>query len=516
VFATAVSGWGGEDDDLWHRLRLTGLLKKPKPRPTPPPTKNGKKYRGPKFWPPEIERPPKGRGQFTPISEAQTVHVNQKSHNQWNRIGYMLELMQNNSHRWQKDGLSDLRMTLTQDATTVTHVDSIDVMNRTSFDTIRGASAASRALVTTKATTTSYTRKHFVTAKQSGSIVNSLAIDPTALASFAAIHHLKAIPKITALEYLHITSTNGGRVERAGAAAGIAWGACHYRHAREKEMKCPDIAQPELEGKVKMRGGYFTHTPWHSPLQDFEENPYKDRPTFTVVRNPYERLIELFYCPWHGYKGLNAYDKRELNIFVQNALYPPKPPEDEKGKEGGVGVKVRTLGDTAPDEVKGKVVGTNAQGGKIIDMGTKPKKEEPEKKKEEPKKTLAEVHLRPQFHYVFANNKIETYSDPFVTHVLRFENLEQEFPELMKLYGLDYKVRLPVDSMGVQDHNKIFTPKDFDAKTLEMIHRFYRHDFDRFGYERIPLPPTMAPTLAPTLAPSQAPAAFPPASQQNE
>jgi len=435
-------GWGGEDDELWHRLRLAGLLKKPVRRPTPPPSKDGKPYKGPKFWPPEIERPHKGRGKFRPISEAQTVHHNEKGHNQWTRIGYMLELMQNNSARWKKDGLSDLRMTITGDAMTVTHLESIEVNNSTTI-----ADTDPTVLATTRATTTTITRKHYVTAKQKGSVVSSLSIEPSALASFVAIHHISAIPKITPLEFIHVTQTDGGRIERAGARAGIPWGACHYHHALEKEMHCPDIADPEWEGKVKLRPELGTHSPWHSPLQDFEENPYKGRPTFAIVRSPYDRLIDYYYCPWNGYKDEEPNNPRNLNKFIQARLFPPRPQKkpEEKGK----------------------------------------KEEEKEKIPPPP----AFFHLRPEFHYVFANNVIADHSQPFVTHILRYENLEEDFAGLMKMYGMDKRVVLPLALPKPDQENRLLTPDDFSDSSLRMIHKFYNNDFVRFGYSMRPTQP---------------------------
>ncbi|CAB9505606.1 Beta-1,4-galactosyltransferase 3 [Seminavis robusta] len=428
-------GWGGEDDELWHRLRLTGLLKKPVKRPTPTPAPNGKPYKGPKFWPPEIVRPPKGKGRFRPISEAQTVHHNQKEHNQWTRIGHMLELMQNNSARWKQDGLSDLRMTVTGDAMTVTHMDSIAFTNH-SVPTDPSIAA------TTQSSTTTITRKHYPTAKRQGSVISSLSIEPAALASFAAIHHIRAIPKLTALEFIHVTQTDGGRIERAGAKAGIAWGACHYHHALEEKMGCPDKDDPEWEGRVKQRKSRAGHTPWHSPLQDFEENPYRGRPTFAVVRHPYDRLIDFFYCPWNGFKGEKTPSAADLNAFLQNAMFPPPIPAEDDGTKN--------------------------------------------KKTKAPKRPTpaAFSHLRPLSHYVFAHDEIHLYSKPFVTHMVHYENLEQEFRTLMQQYGLQNAVMLPTKTPSGSKYIKTLTPHDFFPKTLEMIHKFYAGDFDRFNYDR--------------------------------
>jgi Sulfotransferase family len=345
----------------------------------------------------------------------------------------MLGQMQNNSNRWTTDGLSDLRMTVTGDATTITHWDSVSLQNLNP-----GVAATSQA------TTTTITRKHFVSAKQQGSIISSLSIAPAALAAFAAIHHIKAIPKITPLEFLHVTQTDGGRIERAGAKAGISWGACHYHHALEVAMRCPDRHDPELEGKVRQRRDRGSNTPWHAPLQDFEENPYKGRPTFAVVRNPYDRLIDFFYCPWNGYNGDRTPNSTDLNLFLQNAMYPeyPEVPLVE-GKDG--------------------------------EKQTNPPRPIPE----------AFLFLRPQFHYVFANNEIASYSLPFVTHVLRFESIEEDFGNLMRLYNLHDKVSLPTREPSRSKHAKTLTPLHFDQKTLNMIHRFYAGDFARFNYSQI-------------------------------
>ena len=224
-------------------------------------------------------------------------------------------------------------------------------------------------------------------------------------------------------------------------------------------MHCPDIAMPELEGNAPMRPDRASHTPWHSPLQDFMENPYKGRPTFAVVRNPYDRLIGFFYCPWNGYKGSSPNDPRSLNTFIQDALFPkPKP----------------TL---APK------------------TGTPPPVA--------PIKPAAMLHLRPQYHYIYATNEIMKHSKPFVTHVLHYENLEEDFRNLMKMYGMEEKILLPSDRLQAATKGpQTLTVDDFSDATLRMIHRFYGKDFIRFGYKmkHVKPAPTKPPTMAPTTA----------------
>ena len=84
-------GWGGEDDDLYERLRINKLLV---------PNNSGGMA---------LKRPPKGNGVFRVISQDQEHH--EKHHK--DPVQYQLTLtrreqMRKGSTRWKTDGLSDL------------------------------------------------------------------------------------------------------------------------------------------------------------------------------------------------------------------------------------------------------------------------------------------------------------------------------------------------------------------------------------------------------------------------
>lgn len=87
--------------------------------------------------------------------------------------------------------------------------------------------------------------------------------------------------------------------------------------------------------------------------------------------------------------------------------------------------------------------------------------------------------------YPFGDHYSEQYLyiEPGV-HVLRFESLALDFAKLMMQYGLPtvLDVRRNVGA------KKEFTPADFSAETLRLIHEVYRRDFELFGYTMIKLP----------------------------
>merc|ERR1711862_272087 len=83
------------------------------------------------------------------------------------------------------------------------------------------------------------------------------------------------------LEFVHIKKNAGTAIEKAGADANIAWGACHYVILAFCEGVKPDKAKE-----------YSGGSPWHDP----DNNKYAQHTkTFTVVRNPYERVLSMYY-----------------------------------------------------------------------------------------------------------------------------------------------------------------------------------------------------------------------------
>jgi hypothetical protein len=59
-------------------------------------------------------------------------------------------------------------------------------------------------------------------------------------------------------------------------------------------------------------------TYWHTPIRLFEKNPYgKDIILFTVIRDPYERIVSECFCKWGGkYKPKEFSNAKEFNDYI--------------------------------------------------------------------------------------------------------------------------------------------------------------------------------------------------------
>ena len=65
--------------------------------------------------------------------------------------------------------------------------------------------------------------------------------------------------------------------------------------------------------------------------------------------------------------------------------------------------------------------------------------------------------------------------------VLKFENIEAEFNELMKEYNLPVRLNKKI----MVSHNKQFTINDITKETMELINTVYKRDFEEFGYSML-------------------------------
>lgn len=195
------------------------------------------------------------------------------------------------------------------------------------------------------------------------------------------------------LEFIHITKTGGTSIELWGEARGIKWAYKNKSYLNKFS-----------------RYNYKNCSSWHVPPKYFHNNPYEKKRTFTVVRNPYTRLISEFYCPWSGHKTKHYlqsnHSKEGLNYWIQNLM-----------------------------------------------------------------RTADTVSGMPQSTYL-----------P-VDHILKFENLQNDFTNLMLSYGISEKdTILGRSNVG---RNKIFTMNDLTKETIQQINYKYDEDFKVFQYQKI-------------------------------
>ena len=109
------------------------------------------------------------------------------------------------------------------------------------------------------------------------------------------------------LKFVHITKTAGTYIEDIAFEKNILWG----RH--DKKLLY-------LINKYKRSGpGYGS--PWHEPILFLNENPYeKNTKLFTIVRNPYDRIISECLCKYGGRFSEKMKTKEDLNFYINEQV----------------------------------------------------------------------------------------------------------------------------------------------------------------------------------------------------
>jgi hypothetical protein len=106
------------------------------------------------------------------------------------------------------------------------------------------------------------------------------------------------------LKFVHITKTSGTYIEKVGKQKNLNWG-IHDRHL--KMSKLP-------------RESALSY--WHLPLQFFNKYPYKKyTKLFTIVRNPYDRIISECLCKWGSkFAKKKIITKKDLNNYINQQV----------------------------------------------------------------------------------------------------------------------------------------------------------------------------------------------------
>lgn len=91
---------------------------------------------------------------------------------------------------------------------------------------------------------------------------------------------------------------------------------------------------------------------------------------------------------------------------------------------------------------------------------------------------LPDEFIHPQHKFVYKGEK------KMVDHVLRFENLKEDFESIINEYGIDREFDLRQNAS--HKPNPHFTVKDLDQESIDFIRRFYEKDFTLFNYSMDP------------------------------
>lgn len=220
------------------------------------------------------------------------------------------------------------------------------------------------------------------------------------------------------LKFIHITKTGGTSIEDIGMDKNIQWGRNHKEY------------------------GY-----WH---YYFSEKPKKlkiNYDWFLVVRNPYERILSEYFCKWGGVGEIINFINLNISIDNENSI-----------KFRHQFTKIHKLSFIIED---------------INDIFTKEFMNKFLIEKIKRRNNLGD-HYAEQYKYMDYNKDIQI-------HILKFENLKNDFDNLMKTYNID----LTLDVINNKSPNKIFTINDFSKELIELINVVYLKDFEIFNYKKI-------------------------------
>jgi hypothetical protein len=279
------------------------------------------------------------------------------------------------------------------------------------------------------------------------------------------------------LEFVHIPKTAGTSIENAmSTQLNGRWGVCHFFdqqtsvRASKGSLSCPPPPQPhprrhnDDNDNNSNAHGYGLYLPykefgsriapqftngcelWHVPSWLYTDrlpdayNPYADADLFTVIRNPYDRIISEYYwkftiesttSPVLTVEHMNQWIQKVLSTRIQfvNTYYPWSQPS-------------------------------------YCDNGG---------------------HYVPQYQFVYhPKDRHNTNNKPIIQHILRMESLSNDFATLMNVYNLS--LTLPHVMKGKTSSassSRKFNVQDLTVKTLQIIEKVYHQDFDAFNYTKL-------------------------------
>jgi hypothetical protein len=245
------------------------------------------------------------------------------------------------------------------------------------------------------------------------------------------------------LEFLHIPKNAGTTIEHIGLLNNITWGGCHFEFPWKRDKKnvlkhCPPLRANETlpQSRIcywhyslsQLSAKHFSLDPYDNALLLTREQKRKPKRFFAVIRNPFQR-----YISWYFFFSREKKSAKALNLFIQNVL------------------------DHFPYS--------------NFDLGS---------------------NMFPvcQYQYILSEetNGGMTTINNMVHHVLQFENLTQEFNELMALYQMPPHLtqRAKYNAQSAKAYKKM-TTRSLTKETIAKIVSVCDKDFQLGrGYSRQP------------------------------
>ena len=261
------------------------------------------------------------------------------------------------------------------------------------------------------------------TTKQS---YNKTIPDNFNFASFKMFLRDDFVPHQSSLEFVHITKSGGSAIEAAAARVHAkSWARCRDGFRKRQCRGAPPPRKHWPRSVTVPIPNRRRSQPWHIPHHWFHPDPFGASDTFAVVRNPYDRIVSEYYCPWAGFKPKQHpelhHDPTNMNEWIVARLNRTRQGCD---------------------------------------------------------------HFLAQHYYIFNETGAQV-----TTHVLHYETLAEEFPILMAAYNLSQVVlsQQHVNSgrYNTTNENSKLTSANLTTETIQRINQNSGQTFELVGYRRV-------------------------------
>jgi hypothetical protein len=318
---------------------------------------------------------------------------------------------------------------------------------------------------------------------------------------------------VNKLEYVHITKNAGTAIEAAANKRGISWGVCHFADARHCRRSTQDWARIPFQYRYPFHG-----EKWHTPPTWLEPNPYASTKTFTVVRNPYDRVISEYYCKYYGYRkrdyegkfqregstrrdrlriswdatdNMSSHDEWKRSI---QRIHDRRRAEKDRRRQqieqmwSKRAKIIKQLNETGREDSLNNSSPEREARRRLLAWRTQQSTDNPKTLNKWIQTALRRGinslsgHMLPQHYYIFDINATQV-----IDHVLKYEQLPENFRHLMQEYNLK-NVKLHSTERINQGHKgkqRRMTVSDLSGKTIALINDYFSQDFSQLGYQQL-------------------------------